>query len=201
MSLVGRSPFGHRRRCGRGRRHYDGRRDGRGGRRGGRRGGVQQGLSRRLRRRCRRCRRCVLMRGIRLFQGGLQVTDVLDHPLDHLELRQLPFARHVWYEGAQLRQVSGHLLGLEIAPGAADSQAVVQDTVMIGRDSASQWANHHRLHYWQRRFQVMATESINLAFAFSFREHAAWSYDVSARARTHIQHARTHTRMYLSICR
>lgn len=145
MTPTGRSPLGDRRVCGRCRRRYDGCRNGGGGCRGGCHGGVQQGLPRRLRRRRRRDYRRVLMR-IRLFQGGLQIADVLDHPLDHLELRQLPFARHVRHEGAQLRQVSGHLLGLEVAPGAADPQAIVQNAAMIGGDSATQRAHHHRLH-------------------------------------------------------
>ncbi|KYN04458.1 hypothetical protein ALC62_04682 [Cyphomyrmex costatus] len=86
------------------------------------------------------------MRRIRLLQGGLQIANVLDHPLDHLELRQFPLARHVRDEGAQLRQISGHFLGLEVASGAADPQAIVQDAAMIGRHSAAHRTHHHRLH-------------------------------------------------------
>ncbi|KYN13787.1 hypothetical protein ALC57_13860 [Trachymyrmex cornetzi] len=86
------------------------------------------------------------MRRVRLLESGLQVADVLDHPLDHLELRQLPLARHVRHEGAQLGEVSGDLLGLEVASGAADPQAVVQHAAMVGRHSAAHRANHHRLH-------------------------------------------------------
>jgi len=187
--LVGnptdRSPIGDRR------GDDDGRR---GGRRGGRCGGVQQGLPRGLcrhrhrrfrrrrcrRRRCRRRHRClrVLMSGVRLLQGGLQVADVLDHPLYHLELRQLPLARHVRHEGAQLRQVSGHLLGLEVAPGAADSQAIVQAAAMVGRHSATHRAHHHRLHADRGDQKVIWTAGLDRSGACSFlstlvREHTA----------------------------
>ncbi|EGI68002.1 hypothetical protein G5I_03094 [Acromyrmex echinatior] len=118
------------------------------------------------------------MRRVRLLQSGLQVADVLDHPLDHLELRQLPLARHVRHEGAQLGEVSGDFLGLEVASGAADPQTVVQYAAMVGRHSAAHRAHHHRLHAGSGGDQrITRPESIDPALG-SFlstlaREHTA----------------------------
>jgi len=171
VGSTNRSPIGDR-------RGYDGCRS---GRRGGRRDGVQQGLPRgRLRSRFRRRRHRlrILMRRVRLLQSGLQVADVFDHPLDHLEFRQLPLARHVRHEGAQLGEVSGDFLGLEVASGAADPQTVVQHAAMVGRHSAAHRAHHHRLHAGSGGDQrITRPESIDPALG-SFlstlvREHTA----------------------------
>ncbi|OAD57136.1 hypothetical protein WN48_02722, partial [Eufriesea mexicana] len=82
---------------------------------------------------------------VRLLERRLQIADILDHPLDNLELRQLPFPRHVGHQGSQLRQVSGYLFCFQVTTGSVDPEAVVQDT-STRRHSAAHRAHHHRLH-------------------------------------------------------
>lgn len=206
MDPADRSPLSDRRRGRHRRRHHDRRRDGR----GGRRDGVQQRLQRlsRLRRRRRRRRRLrVLMRGVRLLESGLQIANVLDHPLDHLKLGKFSLARHIRHEGAQLRQVSGYLLGLEVAPGAADSQTVVQDAAMIGRHSATHGAHDHRLHGLAAVGQTSSQTDSRVdqfdALRFSFTLDAFLDANqttrcviLSTRARTHT-HAQTRARLFI----
>lgn len=81
-----------------------------------------------------------------LFQGGLEVADVLDDPLDELELGQLALTWHVGHEGAQLAQVRGDLLGLEVPPRYGDGDAVVVPRRRRGHSATSQGAHDHCLH-------------------------------------------------------
>lgn len=134
LALRHRSPF-------RDETRHRGRR-GRGGRGWRRRRGVQQWLKGLPRRGLCRAR---LVMHVGLFEGGLQIADVLDHPLNDLELRELPLPRHIRHQGPELRQVSSHLFRLEIPASPIDPQTTVQDTA-ARRHSSAHRAHHHRLH-------------------------------------------------------
>lgn len=71
-------------------------------------------------------------------QGVLQLTDVVDHVLDHLQLGQLPVLGHEGHQVLEFRQVHLDLLVLDVSPGPVDSAGL--------HTTAEHWGRTYRLH-------------------------------------------------------
>lgn len=67
------------------------------------------------------------------FEGVLQVANVVDHVLDHLELGEATIFRHERYQLLQLGQVRLDLLVLDVAFMFADFGGRVVDARIRGR--------------------------------------------------------------------